>query len=171
MLRKAPRRVGLEHTILQDVVLRVRPVVGDLARVVVAHDVRLVGVGAVRVDRLYTFLLATLRLGDESVHPAAIDVGSRVLAAMRPAPGSITGVVIGTQTAPGQWVGHANRELTTLVRQAVGAGGGAEVLVEATVLLHAHDHVLDLLDADARLHRRWRHRLLRAATGDSDDED
>jgi len=90
------------------------------------------------------------------------------------APGSIARIVVRMHACTGERVGDANRELTTLVRQAVRAGVGAEVLVEAPVLLHDHDHVLDLVNPDAWLDRRGgrrRHRQLGAATGDSDDED
>ena len=39
MLGPAPRRVRLEYVVLEKKVLRVGPVIGDLARVVIAHHI------------------------------------------------------------------------------------------------------------------------------------
>ena len=62
----------------------------------------------------------------------------------------VVGVVIGLHALPGPGVGVADRGHAVLHRYALGSGEGPEVVVKGAVLLHDHDHMLDLVDA-ARL--------------------
>ena len=77
MRRQAPRRDRLEHVILQDEILGVRPVVGDLPGVVIAHDIGRPGRqahGGRRVGRAAAAVAAQLGGPDKAVHPATVDV-------------------------------------------------------------------------------------------------
>ena len=150
MCRQAPRRVRLVHVVLEDEVPRVGPVVRDVLAVVVPHHV---GVRRpLRADRVVRVLLAAppprvLGDRDEAVHPAAADVYGRVQLAVR-APGvQVVRVVIRLLADALGRIGHAHGEAAVRrPREAVRAGVRAEVVIERTVLLHDHDHVLDLVD-------------------------
>ncbi len=144
----------MEHVVLENIVRGVSPVVGDVARVLVTHDVCLDGVGAVGVDGGDAASFSLFRLSDEAIHLSAIDVGGRTGAAVGPAPVLVRGVVVGTDAATVVRVRHAHRELASLPGQPIGAGVEAEVVIEAAVLLHDHDHVLDLVDPDLWWSRR-----------------
>ena len=100
MGRQAPRRVRLEHMVLKDEVARVRPIVRNLARVVVSHRidvdpvrvtprreraaVRFVARGAQRVAHLLL----------EAVHQPAVDVLRRVEMVMRAASVAVERAVV-----------------------------------------------------------------------------
>ena len=145
MGRQAPRRRRLEHVVLEDEVARVAPVVRDLARVVIAHHVRLRrrqrALGRVDVQPAE---LPTAGLGarDEPAHAAAGDVAHRVDVVVRPAEVLVAPAVVRPVAAAAERVGHAD-----VLRDAVRAGVRAEVGVERPVLLHDHDDVPDLVDA------------------------
>ena len=149
MRGQAPRRVGLEHVVLEHEVARVGPVVRDLAGVVVAHDV-----GVLRGERALGRVDVPVaeerpaRLGpcDEARHAAPGDVAHRVDVVVRAAGVPVRGIVVGPPAAPVQRIGHAHGEPAVTAREAVRTGVRAEVGVEGTVLLHDHDHVADLLD-------------------------
>src|SRR5713226_7492417 len=133
--------------VLEHEVLRVGPVIWYLASIVVAHDVR--GAGAVTsgiVGRAAT-AVAFLRLRDEAVHLAAVDVGGRVRLAVRAAAIEVFGVVEWIDALAAAGVVDADNELAVRGRKAIGAGIRAEVLIERPVLLHDDDHVLNLVDA------------------------
>src|SRR5579884_1591231 len=144
---ETPRGVRLEHVVLQDELLGVGPVVGDLPRVVVAHHVRAAAGRAGRQVGVDAAPDAALRLGNEAVHLAAVDVGDGVGGRVRPAVVEVGGVVVGVDAGVVLGVGDADGELAVLGGEAVGAGEGAEVGVEGAVLLHDDDDVLDLVDA------------------------
>ena len=138
--------------VLEHVVLRVLPVVGDLTTVVVAHHVEALALRcarawtAGRVHRLAA--LADLGLADEAVHLAAVYVRGRVDRRMRPAVVCVRGCVVGRDAAAVLGVGqawHAAR-VPCQARDAVRAGVGPEVVIERAVLLHDDHDVLDLLD-------------------------
>jgi hypothetical protein len=131
--RQTPRRVGFEHVVLQDEVLRVGPVVGDLAPVVIAHHVapgnrgrtvRRVGVGASAAA------LRILGLPDKAVHPAVVDVGQRVLVTVRATAVDVAPVVKGTGTVAPVRVGHADVDASALRGEAVSTWERAEIAVE-----------------------------------------
>src|SRR5205823_6078707 len=119
-------------------VLRVRPVVGDLARVVPTHDVGRVGVRARGVVRIGATPLALLRLGDEPVHLPAVDVGRGRVLPVRTAAVDVVRVVEGLVATVRVRHRYADRRLTDLHGDPVGTGERAEVGVERTVLLHDH---------------------------------
>ena len=149
MRRQAPAPVRLEHVVLEDEAPRVGPVVRDLAPVVVAHDVRVAEVGARRAVRMAAAPADERPVGDpdEAVHPAAVHVqlaGERAVRAAR-----VVGAVPVEERlhALADAVRHAHRRHAVPHRDPVGVRIGAEEGVEGAVLLHDHDHVLDLVDA------------------------
>jgi hypothetical protein len=80
---------------------------------------------------------------DEPVHPAAVDVEDRVAVVVRAAGVAIGAVVVGPLAQATLRIGNAHA-----LRNPVCTGIRAEVGVERAVLLHDHDHVPDLVDAD-----------------------
>jgi hypothetical protein len=145
---EAPAPVGLEHVVVEDVVASVGPVVGQLAPVVVAHDVRVAERGAARPGRRPSAAADHAGVGDadEAIHLAAVHRLSSGLGAVRAAAIAKTRIVEGAH-AVADPVRHADGRRAVAHRDAVGAGVGAEVGVEGAVLLHDHDHVPDLVDA------------------------
>ena len=165
---QGPRVDRLEHVILEDEILGVRPVIGDLAGVVVAHDVRRIPGQAHRRRRVRAGAAAGGRiLGalDEPVHLAAVDVRDAVGQVVPRAAVHQARIVVGLVAALGSGIGHAHRELAVLGRDAVRPGVGAEERIERPVLLHDDDHVADLVNPGR--HRGGRgdggRRLARAA--------
>ncbi len=149
VLRQAPRRVRFEEPILQHVVACVLPVVGNLAVVVVAHD--LDAAGAVGSVGIAAPPAAALRRCDETVHLAAVDVVDRRLRRVRPAAVRILRVVKRPHAVAPARIGHADGRHAVVHRDAVGAGKGAEVGIERAVLLHDDHDVLDLVNRIAAL--------------------
>ena len=145
--RQAPRGVRLEHVVLQDEVLRIGPVVRDVALRVVAHHVGRRRVGAGRVGGHQATLAAGLGLRDEAVHLPSVDVCRGVRCRVGPTPVHVGVVGVGRDTLPRLGVVHADGGHAVLHRDPVGAGVGPEVGVEGPVLLLDHDDVLDLVDA------------------------
>jgi hypothetical protein len=80
-------------------------------------------------------------LRDEAVHLAAVDVRDRVRLAVRASAVEVIPVVIGLDAGAGR-VRQAD-----ILGQSIGARKGTEVAIEGAVLLHDHDHVLDLVDS------------------------
>ena len=80
-------------------------------------------------------------LRQESVHQAAVDGAERIVPAMRPAAVDIVGIVIGR---------HALRDLgrrqANVGRQAIDMRICSEVRIEAPVLLHDEDEMLDFFE-------------------------
>ena len=149
MRRQAPAPVRLEHVVLEDEVPRVRPVVRDLAPVVVAQDVRVAEMHARRAVPVTAALadLGTVGDADEAVHAPAVDVllagegtvrAARVVDAVR---------VAERLHALADAVRYAHGRHAVLHRDPVCVRIGAEEGVERAVLLHDHDHVLDHVDA------------------------
>ncbi len=148
VLRQTPGCVGLEHPVLEDEVVGVRPVVGDLVPGVVAHHVGLVA-AAGRVVGDGTALATALGLGHKPIHLAGVDVGQRIGLAVRSAAVHIMGVVVGVDTLAGEGIRRADGKDAVGIRQPVRTGIPPEIGVEGPVLLHDDDHVLDLVDAGA----------------------
>ena len=147
--RQAPRGVRLEHVVLQHEVARVGPVVRDLARVVVAHHVRVrraeraqrrVGVDAAADAQ------PAPGLAHEAVHLPAVDVADRVEVLVRAAAVAVAGVVVRVEADSAAGIRRADGEVPAAPRQAVRSRVRAEVGVERAVLLHDHDDVADLVD-------------------------
>src|SRR3984893_10535954 len=101
-------------------------------------------------------MLATLGLRDKAVHLAAVEVGGCIRAAMRATASAVGGIMVRADAATIGRIRNAHRELPALTREAVGAWIGAEVLLESPLLLHDHDHVLDLVDSVRGFNRRRR---------------
>src|SRR5262249_36240999 len=99
--RQAPGQDRLEHVVLEDEVLGVGPVGGDVTVVVVAHDVH----GVASVGRVVA------HRGDEPVHHSVVDVGQGVGVAVRPADVGVGGVVVGHLALAGNGVGDAHGEV------------------------------------------------------------
>ena len=130
--------------------MRVRPVVRDLASVVVSHEIG--GRSACAAKVRGTCALAKLdapreRLSDEAVHLAAVDVVNRIERPVRAADVSVVRVVEGADAAVRERVRDAHGRTAVFHRDPVRAGKRAEVRVEGAVLLHDHDHVLDRVNA------------------------
>ena len=164
---QGPRVDRLEHVILQDEILGVRPVVGDLAGVVVAHHVRRAAGQAHRCRRGGAAAAGGLILGalDEPVHLAAVNVREGVGEVVPGTAVDQAGVVVGLVAALRPRVGYAHGELTVPGRDPVGSGVGAEERVERPVLLHDDDDVADLADAARREGRMRRGGRLAGAGG------
>ena len=92
---QAPRADRLEQVVLEDELARVRPVVRDLARVVVAHHVPAAAVPrAVRVVPLHASERAPDCGADEPVHRTAVDVALCVEQRVRAAEVAVCRVVV-----------------------------------------------------------------------------
>ena len=127
------------------------PVVRDLAGGVVPHHVGIAVVGTGEGVRIRA-AVAGVSTGDlsvdEAVHLAVVDVGDRRDRVVRPARVAVVHVVVGPLANVRQHVRDAAREPPRRRSgQALGSRGRPEVRVERPVLLHYHDHVLDLVDA------------------------
>ncbi len=112
--RQRPRVRGREHVVLQDELLRVPPVVRDLLRRVVAHDVRLTlrpeVPGALRIRAVIGAVQRAVDHGpDEPVHLPAVDVEHRVPLAVRPPSWSCSVVWYGPDALSRDRVGDAYR--------------------------------------------------------------
>ena len=160
---KRRRRLRREHVVLQHEVLRVRPVVRDLAGGVIPHDVRLaartpLGLPALEdVGVVPASVADLLQRPDEPVHPRAVFVDRRAHQSVGTARVEPVRVVIGPSTDPGLGVGDAHVDVALRVpRESVRAGERAEVVIERAVLLHDHDDVGDVVDADVGIDRRIR---------------
>jgi len=148
--RQGPGVDGLEHVVLQDEVVRVGPVVRDLAGVVVPHDVRrAAGQAGPRRRVGGAAAPAGLVLGgpDETVHLAAVDVGGRLAEIVAGSAVHQVRIVVRLVAAFGARVGCAHGELAVPGGDAVGTRIGTEERVERPVLLHDDHHVADLADA------------------------
>ena len=154
VLGQAPGPHRLEHVVLEDVAVRERPVVRDVALRVVPEYVDPGAVAARRVVRVVAVLVGEHALPQEAVHPAVVEVVHVVAEGVRPAAVDVRVVdvqVLAGEARRGRLAGHRP---AVLHGDPVGAGEGAEVGVEGAVLLHDHDHVLDLVDAGHVVQRR-----------------
>ena len=159
MRRQAPRGVRLKHVVLQHEVARVRPVVRQLARVVIAHHIRSAArrsAAGRRVDVPARHPATTPLLGDEPIHAPAVDVRARGRRPVRPAGVDVGRIVKGSDARLARRIRDAHGGNTAPQRDPVGARIGAEVRVKGTVLLHDHDDVADLVDAAANSRRHAR---------------
>ncbi len=141
-----------EQAVLQDEVFRVQPVVRNILDGVIAHHVvaglsvhLVLAASAVRVLAAVQLAPPENLLRDEAIHQvgrrAVVEVDGGVERPMRAAGVDVVGVVErrdATQRRRGQIVRQADT-----AGNAVGAGIGPEVTVEAAVLLHDDDDVLD----------------------------
>src|SRR5437879_3706998 len=125
MCREAPRRVRLEHAVLEHEVARICPVVRYVALRMVTEDVHRVVVAAHR-DRV-AMLRRVLRVSQETVHLAAVNGCSDVHLAVRATYDDVAVINVRAYTAAG-------RARQTRVRHTVGhrdpvrAGERAEVM-------------------------------------------
>src|ERR1700674_175629 len=146
MRGQTPRRIGLEYAVLQHESLRIRPVVRNVARVFVAHNIRAVTAAAARIKCLAAPPAASLLLGDEAIHLAGVDVGHGARRSVWTASVDIVSIVIGLHAAAASWIVDANRKIAVRPpRQPVAARVRAEVFVVRAVLLHDDDDVFDLV--------------------------
>jgi hypothetical protein len=152
MRGQAPAPVRLEHVVLQDEVPRVRPVVRDLACVVVAQHVRVAEAEACRAAPVAAAVADEPAAvdADEAVHAPAVHVPlARERAVL--ATGVVAAVPIEERLhALPDPVRRADRRPAVLHGDPVGVRVRAEEGVEGAVLLHDHDHVPDLVDAGPR---------------------
>ena len=169
MVGERPRLDRLEHVVVEHEVLRVRPVVGDLTRSVVPHDIWLGRVRALGIVHIESAsLLGVARLRDEPVHRPAVDVEPRVALAVWSAAVYVCGVVVGLLAASGR-DSNANGRYAILHGDAVRTGVGPEVTVEGPVLLLDDDDVLDLVDS-GRDHVAPRRPATHPLDGAADDD-
>ncbi len=154
--RERPRVGRREHAVLQDEMVGVGPVVRDRPSREGGHDPRLaLRAQRSRARRVRAVGRQAVRLGrgepavDEPVHLATVDVGDRVEVPVRTPARVDVGADVGRDAATALiGVGDTDREgPVCLGRDPVGAGVGAEVVIERSVLLHDEDEVVDLLQA------------------------
>src|SRR5919202_1167369 len=110
MRRQAPTVIWLEHVVLQHEAARVAPIVGDLARIVISHDIR-------RCLRCYAARLeqdvpapdtaSVTRLGDEAIHASAVYVGDGARRSVWPPGVDVTRIVPGALASTGGRIGAA----------------------------------------------------------------
>ena len=163
--REAPRRVRLEHVVVEHEVLRVRPVIRDLPRVVVPHHVGGRERAAHAGESAAAAAARGLGLADEPIHLAPVEVVVHRPLAMRAATIYQRRVVERAVARAGQRVGQAHGEVAIAGRDSIRARVRAEVRVERAVLLNDHHHVADLVDPHVRRAHRGKHgsRRLRGA--------
>jgi hypothetical protein len=144
---------------LEDKVLGVGPVIWDLTGIVIAHDIR-------HLAHAPTSFLGSLR-GDKAIHSAAVDVSDCCLRTVRAALVEVLRVVERRNTAMRYRIGHTDGRTSMVHGDAVRPWEGSEVVVEGAVLLHDHDHMLNLLEADraGRLIGQWGRHVWEAAAG------
>src|SRR5579862_2327891 len=130
--------------ILQDEVFRVVPVVGNLTGVMPAHHVHWLRAATDGIVSGGAALTAFLRLGNEAIHLATINVSCGVAGSMRATAIGIIRVVVGLDALPRAWIRHTNRRDTVFHGNAIGAWICAEVFIKRAVFLHDDDHMLDL---------------------------
>ena len=147
MCRQAPGGVGFKQAILQNEILRVLPVIGDVAAIVVTHHIRLGGDRTRGVVVIQTATPPAFGLRNEAVHPAAIHILHGVASTMRAAAISVARIVIRFRARLGRGIVYAYGGFAMAHGNAVGARKRPEVAVERTVFLHDHDHVADLANA------------------------
>ena len=159
VLRQAPRGGRREHVVLEREVVRPAPVVGDLARVVIAHDVGRRRRLADRCGQAAGAAAGALRRTDEAVHAAAVHVRLRGVGVVLRSAVHLAGVVVRVLAVAAARIAQAHAELPTPGGDPVGAREGAEVRVERAVLLHDHHHVPDPVDpvVQTDLERRRAH--------------
>src|SRR5712692_2497233 len=74
MGRETPRGIWLKHMVLQDEVLCIVPVIWNLARIMVAHDIRSSRAITGWIVRVLTAFLCVFRFSNEAIHLAPVDV-------------------------------------------------------------------------------------------------
>ncbi len=158
--RKRPRIGGREHAVVQRERARVFPVDRKFLVGVVAHHV---GLTLWTVDGLRTRLLVGVLVAPvadhapgfhESVHRTAVDRDRAAHLAMRAALIDEVRVVVRAMAPALDWVRQAHlRAALRVHRDAVGAGEGAEVVIERPVLQHDEDQVVEVHDAGGRVER------------------
>jgi len=156
--RQAPRVHALEHVVLQHEMPRVCPVVRDLVGGVVPERVGHVpGRRGVGTHRIHGGVVACLhaagdRRAREPIHRTAVDVPLCRGHVVRPTAVDQRGVVVRAHATGDAGDRDADGRDTVAHRDPVGSGEGPEIVVERAVLLHHHDHVLDLRDAVGAVH-------------------
>src|SRR5438270_13263642 len=142
----APRRDRFEHVVLEDEIVGVRPVIWDVTPVLVAHYVRARAGGWYWAARRLVPML--VELTDIAVHLAAVYIRNEAEGTVATAHIGVPRIVVRQDAVLGHRVrvaiDHSGR-----LHQAISAGVHPEVFVEAAVLLHDDDHVLDVVDAPA----------------------
>jgi len=139
--------------VLEHIAVGVGPVQGNLAPVVIAHDIDGPRFTA-GVTGASDTAGGTLRLAEEAVHPTTVDVSDRVIGAVRSAAVSIGAIVVRALATATIRVGVARERLSVwATSNAINTGIRAEVGVEGPVLLHDDHDVADLVDALQRLAR------------------
>src|SRR5579859_1259041 len=97
--------------VLKNEVASVGPVIGDLARIVVAHHVGGRAIPCARQPRAWTlagFLARIILLSDEAIHPSAVDRGASRQGGVGTAFSEIARVVERRGATPGRRVWHAD---------------------------------------------------------------
>jgi hypothetical protein len=151
MLGQAPGSIGLEHPVLQNKTLRIRPVVGDVSSVVVAHHVRGALEDAGGIVRIGAAQAAFFDELDKAVHLAPIHVPNRGASPVRTSAVPILGVMVRFNAGSAVWVRNADRRLAVTHWDSIGSRESAEVAVERAVLLHDDNHMPDLVNGILRV--------------------
>ncbi len=143
---KTPGRIRFKHTVLQDKVFGVGPVVGNFVKVMVSHHIRLPIPTARRGIWVDTTSLSIFGLRDETIHLPMIDISSGVWRSMWSPMIQVLCIMIGSHTLARQWIVDTHCGHAILHWNAICTWIRAEVAVERSILLHNHDDMLDFVD-------------------------
>src|SRR5579864_460877 len=123
--------------------LGVLPVVGDLARVVIAHHVGYAVAATARIIRVGATAFALFGLAYEAIHLTTIDVGGGIRGSMRPSMIKVLRIMVRLNAQASAGIFDAHGWLAVLHRYTICTGIGSEVGVERAVLLHDNHNMLD----------------------------
>ena len=155
MRRQAPARDRLEQVILEHEPARVRPVVRDLALIVVAHRLprrppqRLGGAGWRRGPNR-----ADGRDAGEAVHTPVVEIVAERPSVVPHIEVGVVRIVRRSDAVAQSRDRKASGRPAAPPRDAIRSRERAEVVIERPVLLHDDHHVADLVDAARRPRRR-----------------
>ena len=131
--------------VLQHKVLCQRTIIGNLARVMIAHDFLYIYTTAIWILNFLAIYFCLFSLAEETIHMTGIDVCTRVFCCMRTTKVSIGSIMERINTFASLGIIHTSGKFPILHGQAVGSWIGTKIIIEGAVLLHDDDNVLDLL--------------------------
>src|SRR5229473_2603663 len=146
MGRETPRGIWLKHMVLQDEVLCIVPVIWNLARIMVAHDIRSSRDITCWIIQILTTLLCVFRFRNEAIHLASVDVVGSINDTMRSTMVQIVWVIIGLHALVCPGVRHAYSWYTILHGNAIRSRISSKVGVKRAILLHDDHNMLNLLN-------------------------
>src|SRR2546425_9809691 len=127
MGRETPRGIRLKHVVLQDEVLCIVPVIWNLARIMIAHDIRSSRAITRCIIQVLTALLCVFRFSNEAIHLAAVDVVGSINDTMWSTMVQIVWVIKGLYALLCPGVRRAHRWYTILHGNAIRSRIGSKV--------------------------------------------